>query len=363
MECPHIPEIRYKDLSWRLHAKSEQQRLPVAASMEITARCNLRCSHCYINLPAGDQRAQKRELSFSQWARIIDEIADSGCLWLLITGGEPLLRPDFPDIYLHAKKQGMIITLFFNGTLVTPALADLLQEWPPFQVEITAYGRTKATYESVTRIPGSYEKCLRGIDLLLERQIPLGLKTTLTTQNFQEVWEMKAWAQGLGLLFRFDAEINPRLDGGQEPLALRLTPEQVVEFDVRDEQRFQEWQRLIKEYDIPIEQSSGQLYNCYGGISSFHVDSFGHLHLCQMTHCPGFDLTRQSFAEGWEKFLPAIRARQTREDFPCRQCTLKVLCSQCPAWAQLENGDPETPVAFLCRLAHLRAQMLNISPQ
>jgi len=58
---------------------------------------------------------------------ILDEVADAGCLWLLITGGEPLLRPDFRDIYMYAKRKGFLITLFTNGTLLDADIADQLK--------------------------------------------------------------------------------------------------------------------------------------------------------------------------------------------------------------------------------------------
>jgi MoaA/NifB/PqqE/SkfB family radical SAM enzyme len=128
-------------------------------------------------------------------------MAGAGCLWLQLTGGQPLLRPDFRDLYLHAKKLGLLVTLFTNGTLLTPELADFLQDYPPFVVEITVYGLTKATYEVVTQVPGSYEKCLRGIDLLRARQIPLSLKTMVMTFNAHELEDMRVWSQGLGVGF------------------------------------------------------------------------------------------------------------------------------------------------------------------
>ena len=108
---------------------------------------------------------------------------DEGCRWLLLTGGEPFLRPDFLDIYTNANKKGLLLTLFTNGTLLTPRSADLLAERRPFAIEITLYGATQQTYERITGIPGSYARCRRGIDLLLERNLPLKLKTMVMTLN------------------------------------------------------------------------------------------------------------------------------------------------------------------------------------
>jgi radical SAM protein with 4Fe4S-binding SPASM domain len=287
-------------------------------------------------------------------------MAAAGCLWLLMSGGEPLLRPDFREIYSYAKKQGMIITLFTNGTLLTPELADFLQEWPPFEVEITVYGRTKATYEAITRAPGSYENCLRGIDLLLARQIPLAVKTMLMTLNAHELWDLKAWAKSLGVRFRYDPALNARLDGGKEPLAFRLSPAEAVEFEVRDAERFQGWQKFIEAHQEV--HARDRLYTCGAGVSSLHLDPYGEMFICGMSRAAGFNLTQRSFREGWEEFIPGVRAQRPQGDYPCNRCSLLALCDQCPAWAQLECSDPEMPVPYLCNLAHLRAEALGILP-
>lgn len=361
MECLQIPEISYGEFSQRLHDLGVNQRLPLAGSLELTERCNLRCAHCYINLPAGDRETQKRELSFKEWARLLDEVAGEGCLWLQITGGEPLLRPDFRDLYLHAKKLGLIITLFTNGTLITPELADFLQDYPPFAVSITVYGRTKATYEAVTRTPGSYEKCLRGIDLLLARRVPLELKTMVMTLNAHEVWDLKAWAQGLGVNFYFDGEINARLDGGREPLALRLSPEEVVALDTRDGTRLQEWQRYWDNFGEVV--NTDDIFSCSAGLDCFHLDPYGQMQVCMMSRTPSYDLRRGSWREGWTEFIPSRRRQKPQGDYPCGRCALLNLCGQCPGWAGLECGDPEAPVAYLCQIAHLRAEKLGIIPR
>jgi len=357
MDCPRIPEVSYGEFSKHLHDKGAAQRLPLAVTVELTERCNLRCAHCYINLAAGDRKAWQRELKLDQWTRILDEMAAAGTLWLLLTGGEILLHPDFREIYRYAKKLGMVITLFSNGTLITPELADFLQDWPPFEVEVTVYGRTRATYEAVTRVPGSYEQCLRGIDRLLARRLPLQLKTAVLTLNAHELRDLKAWAQDMGARFRFDPALNARLDGGKDPLTFRLPPEEVVELDRDDPQRYQELQERWQKYGgRPV--NSDYLYTCGVGRSSCHLDAYGNLFPCMMVRTSRFDLQRGSLQEAWQEFLPRIREQKPRGNYPCGQCDLIVLCDNCPAWSQLECGDPEIPVSFLCNIAQLRAKTL-----
>ena len=358
LDCPHVPELGYGDFSRRLHDRLAGRRVPLSGSIELTSRCNLACAHCYINLPASDASARERELGTEELTAVLDEIADEGCLWLLLTGGEPLLRSDFPAVWQHARRKGFLLTLFTNGTLLSPRLADLLAEWTPFCVEVTLYGATERTYERVTGVPGSYARCRQGIDLLVERGLPLKLKTVAMKLNHREIGEMKALAGSLGVSFRFDPALNPRLDGGREPTELRLTPEEVLALDLSDEAR---WAALREASDrlTGPPPSPGSLFACGAGMGSFHVDASGGLSLCIMAREPSYDLREGTFREGWLGPLREAReARRTRVT-ECTRCDLGSLCGQCPGWARIETGDAEEPVPFLCEIAHLRAERLR----
>src|SRR5216683_186702 len=179
--------ITYNDFSSRVHEHAATEQLPLNGTIEVTRRCPLECVHCYNNLSMDDVGARSQELTYAEHCRILDELADAGCLWLLYTGGEILARRDFLDIYTYAKKKGFIITLFTNGTLVTERIADHLVAWRPFAIEITLYGLTKDTYEHLTGISGSFDKCMRGIRILLDRRLPLALKTVAVSTNRHEI--------------------------------------------------------------------------------------------------------------------------------------------------------------------------------
>jgi radical SAM protein with 4Fe4S-binding SPASM domain len=353
----------YGDWSLGLHQRVVAQRIPVSGSIEITQRCNLRCVHCYNSLPLSDREARRSELTYDEHCRILDEIAAAGCLWLLFTGGEIFVRKDFLDIYTYAKKKGFVISLFTNGTLITPKVADYLVRWRPFSIEITLYGRTREAYERVTGIPGSYERCLQGIKLLMERDLPLKLKTMAITINKHEIWEMKRFVEeDLGLDFKFDAMINPRIDCSQSPLNVRLAPEEVVALDLQDPKRVSEWRKFAKRFSAPAPSAAtcSDLYQCGGGISAFAIDPSGKTSICVLSHGDTWDLRQGSFQEGWDHFLLKVRKKKITRNTKCVECRIKDMCGACPAFRELENGEPEAPVDFLCQVAHLRAYALGI---
>lgn len=354
----------YTDWSKRFHQRIATGRIPISGSIELTRRCNLSCIHCYNNLPAGDPVSGRDELTTDEHCRILDEITEAGCLWLLLTGGEIFLRKDFRDIYDYAKQRGLLITLFTNGTLIHPAIADYLAQRPPFSIEISLYGLTREIHEQVTRVPGSYARCREGIRLLTERGLPLILKTMVMQPNKGEIWEMKRFVEDeLGLEFMFDAMINPRIDASPDPLAVRLSPQEVVELDLRDSRRTTEWIRFCEHFKGSFgnaDQDDG-LYQCGGGVHSFAVDPVGRLSACVLSRRESYDLRRGSFREGWEEFLYGLGRRKTTRLTKCADCGIKDMCGMCPANGEIECGDAETPVDFLCQVAHLRAYALDMS--
>lgn len=350
MTCSYLP---YNEFRSRLQQKLANQRIPITGSIELNFRCNLRCRHCYV-APGHTGIPGKQELSLAEIQRIIDELVQAGCLWLLLTGGEILLRRDFEQIYRYAVQKGLLVTLFTNGTLLTPRLVDLLAEYRPFNLEITLYGRTRETYEKVTGIPGSHARCYRGIDLLLERKIPLRLKTVLMTLNSHELKDMQAYADQHGISFRYDSLINGGIEGCAKPLLVRLPAHQLIQIEQQDPELPGKWRQALTNAANSIDHNQ-YLYKCMAGISSFHIDPYGQLSICMMARQRTYDLRQGSFQEGWEQFIKQERSLPAPAG-PCQACQLQPLCSACPGWSFAEHGDSNAHVDYICQVTHLRAQ-------
>lgn len=357
-----MEQVSYGSFSAELHNHYAGQRAPLQVSIEVSRRCPLECLHCYNNLPMGDVAARQRELSKEEHFSLLDQLVEMGCFWILYTGGEIFARKDFLEIYTYAKQKGFLITLFTNGTLVNEQIANYLAEWPPFAIEITLYGRTKETYEALTAVPGSYDRCLRGIKLLKDRGLPLKLKTVATSINKHEVMAMRHFAEEeLGVDFKTDGQINPRIDCSQSPLAVRLTPEEVVALDMAAPQGVSEYRRLAqRDRDNPPHLSKiDTVYFCGGGMNSFAVNAYGEAGICVISQQDTFDIRGAGLKQVWEESLLQLRKSKRTRLTKCMECRIQSLCGMCPANGELENGDRESPVSFLCHVAHLRAATIG----
>lgn len=332
-------------------------RVPLSGTIETTFRCNLRCVHCYVNEAPGDAEERARELDTARLLKLVDEVADQGCIFLLLTGGEVLVRPDFEEVYLHAVRRGLLVTLFSNGTMITDRIADFLAEYPPMFVEISIYGHTKETYEKVTQIPGSFEKCRGGIEKLRTRGVPVRLKTMALTINQHELGDMTQFANDLGTSFRFDGLLNPRVDcGANRNGELQLSPEQVVALDLDNPERLEDLRQFTERTCQPTEGAREEVYSCGAGNNSFTIDPYGNMQMCQLSRRHSFNLKDgASFREGWDEYFPKLRERKWQHNSTCQRCNLMPLCGNCAGAAEMETGDIEGVVPHFCEIAHLRA--------
>ena len=352
-----VPEIPLSQLLEEAGAYAT--RVPLEGTLETTFRCNLACVHCYVNQPAGSRAERTKELELARLTALVDEFEAEGCLDLLITGGEVLLRADFPELYLHAVRAGLRVTVFTNGTLVTDRIAELFAEFHPACVEISLYGMTRETYERVTRVPGSFDRCLRGIRKLHEAGVPLKLKTMVLSWNAHEVAAMRRFAEELGVDFRHDSLLNPRVDcGANRNPELQVDPERAVALDLDDPGLRAAYGQSFRDAVAAGPSTSEEVYTCGAGQMGFTVDPYGKLQLCQLSRRASFDLRAESFARGWHEFLPAARSRRWQSDAVCRRCSLRPVCGNCPGAAEMELGDAEARVAQFCEITHLRAHAL-----
>jgi len=328
--------------------------LPAAGHFELTSRCNLACRMCYIQESADDPAAAEQELTPQQWLRIAEEAFQCGMFSLCLTGGEPLLRKDFFEIYEPLSCMGVILILFTNGTLITPEVASRLAKSPPHRIEVTIYGASAETYEAVTGVPGSFVQCIAGIENLLSVGIPnLLVKTTITRLNLHEVEALIRMAEEWSVPFGFTSLINCRRDGREsEACRIRMTPQEY--FDLI---------KLMKSHgyspsDDPgtpavsqgtCESPASSGFYCTAGLNSFVVTASGELNVCMDLPFPAAKPLEVGFAEAWRQ---VVEFRNSVPEAPvCARCGMRDYCPRCPGWSFAETRSLMEPVPYLCALS------------
>jgi radical SAM protein with 4Fe4S-binding SPASM domain len=289
------------------------------------------------------------------------------------TGGEPLLRPDFEELYVCARRLGLKVLLFTNARLITPHLADLLGRIPPLvEIEITVYGMRQESYEAVTRASGSFAQFRRGVNLLLERNVHFVVKTALLPPNKHEIDEFEAWANTIPWMYKhlnyaifFD--LRQRRDNPEKNAlieSLRLSPQDGLAVLARDEAGYR---RGMAEFASKfMGPSGGQLFNCGAG-DRICVDAYGRAQPCMGLRAP--ELTYQAgganshalLRDAMDQFSHLRQLRAGNPDYlrRCAVCCLKGLCEQCPAKSWVEHGTLDKPVEYLCEVAHAQARYLS----
>jgi len=369
-------EIEIQDFP--LWDRMAAKRRPVSFELELTARCNNDCRHCYINVPAGDKAARDAELTLDEILALGHEAADLGAVWCVLTGGEPLLRDDFAEVFLGLKRLGLLVSVFTNACLVTPEHVALFRRHPPRDIEVSVYGATRETYEAVTRRPGSYDAFVRGLDLLLGSGVPVRLKAMALRSTAHELDEIAHFCRARTKdYYRFDPLLHLRFDGdprrNAEIRAERLSPAEVVAVERADEARFGALQQGCRDGALidPDAEHTGcdHLFHCGAGSGSFTVGHDGTFHLCGSLRRPDCSLRVRpgtpgaaTLREAWEDWVPRVRdLRGANPEFleKCRTCSLVNLCLWCPAHAALETGELDAWVEYFCEVAHARADALT----
>jgi radical SAM protein with 4Fe4S-binding SPASM domain len=348
---------RFAELANRWRVEAAGRRSPIMGSVELTNSCNLSCRHCYIVDHCGCEDP-RRELTLSRWERIFDQLSEAGCLWLGISGGEPLVHPEFSDIYRAARERGFLVTLLTNGTLITQRVATELGGLPPYAVEVTIYGASAETYERVTGHAWAYAACLAGVGRLLEQDIQVVLKSTLSRMNVEDLDQMRGIAERLGLPFRFDGLLNSRLDGSRLGQQIALEPSELVSLEFARDDVVEAW-TVRAAQQRRAAASRTEVLDCGAAQNSFHIDWAGRLMPCVMLRVPAIDLQRTPFADGWHSALAEVAGESIARDAECLGCSLAPVCSHCAGFGAIEAGDPQASVDYLCRLAQERCERLE----
>jgi radical SAM protein with 4Fe4S-binding SPASM domain len=338
--------------------------------IELTERCNNNCVHCCINQPEGDRTIAGREMSTDFVKKILTEAAALGCLAVRFTGGEPLLRQDFPELYLFARRLGMQVILFTNARLVNEEIAGLLARVPPRRaMEVSVYGMTPESYDRTAGHRGAFAEFRHGIELLLRHRIPFIVKGPKFHVQEEERKEFEAWAATLPSMDKkpsvsMNFDLRHRRDDpakNERIRSLRSTPEETVEMLRNDPLYLRETALFCDRF---LGQQGAELFNCGAGHGTC-IDAYGRAQLCLSLRSPltVADLHDAPLSQVLEELFPAmLKLEATNPDYlwRCAKCFIKSLCGQCPAKSWAEHGTLDTPVEYLCSVAHAKASFLGL---
>lgn len=381
-----MKEIQYKTFSLRTHKKNWQIKKPNVCQFELTFGCGLNCNYCYASC-YNKAEYIKKELDTQQVKFILDKVYDSGVIWLCFTGGDPLTRTDFLELYSYAKDKGFIITIFTDGYSLTKKIADYLEKRPPFVIEITINGVTKETYEKISGVEGSYNKAMDGLKMTTERKLPLKIKTQVTKDNLEELPRIKEFVENLGLNFRPSVFLHARLNGDITPCSLRISLQEAVGLNRgRGKNLLKENEgclsieaisqsKLYKQdnevdgsegisrnngLNSPNEQN-GYLFHCaIGGGDGIHIDPFGNIIPCNCIREPKINLLKEDIEQAQSIILDWVRAKKFTTNSQCRNCPIRESCYNCPGKALLEKRNLEGAVKWFCDLAHSTAKIQEV---
>lgn len=351
MTCT-MPTQSVNTLKQRMVDTARAQRIPLQADIEIIGTCNFKCVHCYI----APVSTRHDVMSLESATVILDKLLAAGTMSVLLTGGEIFTHRQFKEIYLAAKRRGFIVYLNTNAYLIGPRWADFLAEYPPAMISISLYGLTPESYESLTGIPKSYERCVRAIDLLLERGIRLELKCPAMTITADQLPAMQEFAAARGVKFRYDPMITPQRNGAAKPLDLQLAPEAVMEIEKRMDPELVTLRRFAS--NRVGERPDRDVYQCGAGRTSLAINSSGGVSTCTTSRQVVANILEQSFEEVWA-VLGGKVARKFPEGHPCATCRFRAMCAGCPATVEQLTGLPEGYVQQYCKITHLQAYELG----
>lgn len=328
----------------KLMLRAFQQCIPVNLHIELTRLCNLKCIFCY-------NQNELIHIETEAVKKVLNEAATMGTLHLGMTGGEPLLHPDFLEIASHAKKLGFLLIIQTNAILIDQAYANKIAELHPAVVDISIHGASDHSHDLITGTQGSFQKALSAIKMLRTRNCPVRIKTPVTRINQDELEQINELALNLNCVITFDPFISPTLNRDKEPLALKP-----------------DFKKLVDYFEYTIMDNEGDIINlepkkindplCGMARNSLAITAEGNIQSCMRVPIPLGTIYQHTLSHIWNhnKKLKELRRLSRKSMEKCQQCNLLEYCFLCPGLIYLNNNNFDIPYEEACVHAYIRYQ-------
>lgn len=346
-----------------LAGKALYLKIPLSGTFELSPLCNFSCKMCYVRKTQEEVEQNSRDmLTLEDWRRIAMEAKDAGTLYILLTGGEPLLWPDFWTLYDELIDMGFLVTVNTNGALIDEAAIERFRKKPPLKINVTLYGASNETYERLCGTAGVYSKVDRAICRLLENKISVKINCSLTPDNAKDLKQIVEYSKSKGTKLTVATYMfppirrNPTQIGENE----RFTPEESAKYMLeylRFEREPEEYQRYLLSLkdgcteplgldEGCVDPLDGRI-RCRAGRASFWITWDGWITPCGMMPEPKEDLQKMNLETAW-KSITGSTDSMTLSGI-CNKCPNADVCHPCAAIAYAETGKTSGVPTYMCR--------------
>lgn len=352
-------------LSAYLHTKGAPLGIPVGGNFELTARCNFDCPMCYVHLSAEEIAAQGKELTAQQWISIAEQARDRGLMFALLTGGEPLVRKDFFEIYGAMKEMGLLISLNSNGSTLQGENLQRLIDDPPQRINVSLYGGCPETYRTMCG-NDAFEGVVENLRQLRKASIDVRLNVSLTPYNYQDLDQIYSISKDLKAPMKVSSYMYPPIRVNRD-CEHRLSAEEAARIAVKwDQMRLsqEEFEQRVKGYqameavelkECSVDPDLG--VSCRAGSTSFWMTWDGRMLPCGMMPGPETYPLEVGFDAAWDELRR--RTAQLPNPVKCACCKYRNFCSVCSAVCVTETGHFDQVPEYVCRMTEQTAYYMN----
>lgn len=347
------------DIKQFVFRKGAAKRIPVSGTFELTPHCNLNCKMCYVHMSKDEQEMAGQLLSTQEWIDLGREAVEAGMIYLLLTGGEPFLRPDFIEIYTSLIQMGLLITVNTNATLLTPEILECFKKYRPETVNVTLYGMSKDTYRDLCGNARGYKSAIEGILRMKEAGLRVNLNTTFTKYNIADMEQIVSFAKSHDIPLRMAGYLFPPVRNQHTPDDIYLSPEEMGKYAARfdlltlnekqKEQRIRFIQKCLNNQPAELEEKS-RISSCMAGRGAFWVSWDGQMFPCGMLSDFSVNTRLLGFRRAWQETCAHVKTMLLPKE--CLACKYQKLCPSCAAVSQTANHATDQVVPDLCARTH-----------
>lgn len=348
-------------ISRYLTQKAVAARRPLHGAFELTARCNFNCKMCYVHDLTEQKQLKCKELTVEQWLEIARQAKEKGMLFLLLTGGEAMLRDDFIQLYEKLCEMGLRITINSNGSLLSSEIIECFRRNPPARVNISLYGASEDTYRSLCGNP-AYGKVTEAVKQLRSMGISVRITMTVTAYNYQDMESVYDFSCENECLCAVTSYLFPPIRLEQAVCGKnngRLPAKQAGVYMVQrermqmPEQMFEKRARYVlstdqKQRKVYADQQQQSGVNCTAGRAFFWITWEGLMRPCGMFDRVQADVLQDGFDVCWEKICRQVDA--IRLPVECSVCPDRELCKVCASMCLSETGAFDRKPEYVCEM-------------